>query len=194
MTPRLAVVAVALAAALAACGKRRLPTYDALPDFAMTAVGPAKDAPFTLRDMRGRVWIADFVFTNCAGPCPLLSQRMAKLARVLPPSIGLLTVTVDPDGDTPERLRAYAKSYGADDRWVFLRGGADQTYELLYAGFKLPMSLDAKAAVGARAIHSTRLVFVDKDGSILGYYDGLSDSDADALARDARRLLEVGSS
>jgi protein SCO1/2 len=193
VSPKTAVVAAA-AATLAACGRGRLPTYAALPDFAMTAVGPTRDAPFTRRELRGKVWVADFVFTRCSGPCPLLSTRMASLARTLPPSVGLLTVSVDPDGDTPERLRAYAKAYGADERWVFLRGGTRQTYELLYAGFKLPMSLDAKADAGARAIHSTRLVLVDASGSIRGYYDGLSDTDADALARDARRLLEVGPS
>lgn len=186
------MAAAAAAAALVACARGRLPTYAVLPDFTMTAVGPDADVPFGARDMRGRVWVADFIFTHCSGPCPLLSARMASLARTLPPSVGLLTVSVDPEGDTPARLRAYAKAYGADARWVFLRGDAKRTYELLYAGFRLPMSTDPKAEPGARVIHSTRLVLVDKDGAIRGYYDGLNDSDADALARDARRLLEVG--
>jgi len=194
MTPRAAVVAAAASVALAACGRRGLPTYGALAEFSMTAVGPAKDAPFTRADMTGKVWVADFIFTNCAGPCPLLSQRMAKLSKVLPPSVGLLTVTVDPDEDTSERLREYAKVYGADSRWLFLRGGVKQTYELLYAGFKLPMSTDAKAEPGKRVTHSTRLVLVDKNSAIRGYYDGLSDTDADILTKDAAQLLEVGSS
>lgn len=193
MTPRAAAVALA-AAALCACGRRGLPTVAVLPDFAMTAVGPTKDAPFTRRDLSGRVWIADFIYTSCAGPCPLLSQRMAKLAKILPPSVGLLSVTVDPAGDTPDRLRAYAKAYGADARWVFLRGSMKQTYELMYAGFRLPISVDPRAPGGTRAIHSARLVLIGPDAAIRGYYDGVSDSDADALARDARKLLEVGSS
>ncbi|MFI5345594.1 MAG: SCO family protein [Elusimicrobiota bacterium] len=178
-----------------ACARRSAPEVLAvLPDFAMTAVGPDAETAFGLGDMLGKVWVVDFIYTHCSGPCPLLTERLSKLAESLPPQIGLLTVSVDPEGDTPERLRAYAKSYGADPRrWVFLRGTGRQTYELLYAGFRLPMSADAKAAPDARVMHSTRFVLVDKNGAIRGFYDGLGDSDNDALARDARRLLEVDS-
>lgn len=194
MSSRKIALAAALAA-LAACERAHAPPTPAkLPDFEMTEVGPEKESPFTRRDMLGRVWIADFIFTHCSGECPLLSRRMRKLSKTLPASVGLLTVSVDPEGDTSDRLRAYAKSYRTDSRWVFLRGGIRQTYELLYAGFRLPMSTNEKADAGLRVTHSTRFVLVDKDGSIRGYYDGLSDSDADALARDARRLVEVGPS
>ncbi|MFI5360960.1 MAG: SCO family protein [Elusimicrobiota bacterium] len=177
-----------------ACRRRAPETLAVLPDFTMTAIGPTADIPFGRKDMLGKPWVVDFVYTHCAGPCPLLTQRLSKLAAVLPPDVGLLTVTVDPDGDTPELLRAYAKEYGADlRRWVFLRGTLSQTYELLYAGFRLPMSADPKAGQGARVQHSTRFVLVDKRGGIRGFYDGLGDLDNDALARDARRLLEVDS-
>lgn len=192
MSPKTAVLAAA--AALTACGTPRAPIDAVVPEFAMTAIGPATDAAFGRREMLGKVWVVDFVFTHCTGPCPLLSQRMSSLSKTLPPAVGLMTISVDPEGDTPERLRAYAKAYGADGRWVFLRGGPKETYELLYAGFRLPMSTDPKADAGSRSIHSTRLVLVDKDGAIRGYYDGLSDSDAESLTRDARKLLEVGSS
>lgn len=177
-----------------ACARGGAPPVAAtLPDFTMTAVGPSTEAPFGLRDMRGRVWIVDFIYTRCGGPCPLLSAQMAELAQSLPPEVGLLTVTVDPDGDTPERLRAYAKSYGADARrWVFLRGTITDTYQLLYAGFHLTMSSDPKADPQTRVLHSTRFVLVDRAGGIRGYYDGLSALDNAALARDARRLLEAG--
>lgn len=190
MSPKTA--AVAAFAALAACGRGRAPEYAVLPDFSLTAVGPERETPFRKADMLGRVWVVDFIFTHCSGPCPLLTQRMASLQSALPESVGSLTVTVDPGADTPERLRAYAKAYGASSRrWLFLRGGVKDTYELMYAGFRLPISLDAKAEQGARVIHSTRLVLVDQRGAIRGYYDGLSDSDADSLTRDARGLLEV---
>ena len=160
----------------------------------MTAVGPAAETPFGRKDMLGKVWVVDFIYTHCAGPCPLLTERLSKLAESLPPEVGLLTVTVDPEGDTPERLRTYAKGYGADPRrWVFIRGTLLQTYDLLYAGFRLPMSSDPKAPPGARVTHSTRFVLVDKKAAIRGFYDGLGDLDNAALARDARRLLEVDS-
>lgn len=178
----------------AACARGGAPPVAAnLHDFTMTAVGPASESPFGLRDMRGRVWIVDFIYTRCGGPCPLLTGQMAELAKTLPPEVGLLTVTVDPDGDTPERLRAYAKAYGADARrWVFLRGTISDTYQLLYAGFHLTMSSDPKADPQTRVLHSTRFVLVDRAGAIRGYYDGLSALDNAALARDARRLLEAG--
>lgn len=165
-----------------------------LPDFAMTAVGPDAETPFGLADMKGKIWIADFVFTRCAGPCPLMTARLSKLGERLPPEVSLLTVSVDPAGDTPERLRAYARHHGADARrWVFLRGGTEETYRLLYAGFRLPMSTDPSAPPETRVTHSTRFVLVDRAGAVRGYYDALSDLDNDALARDARRLLEAGS-
>lgn len=185
--------AVLLASALSACARAQPPVYASLPDFSMTAVGPETEAPFGRGDLLGKVWIAGFVYTSCGGPCPLITGRMAELAGTLPAGVSLLTVTVDPEGDTPERLRAYAKARQADPRrWVFLRGGAKATYELLYAGFRLPMSTDPSAPKEARVLHSTKLVLVDAAGSVRGYYDALNDLDAHSLARDARALLEVG--
>ena len=165
-----------------------------LPEFSMTAVGTRGTTDFGRKDLLGKVWIVNFIFTHCGGPCPLLSERLSLLGKQLPASVGLLSVGVDSEGDTPERLRSYAKRYGAElERWVFLRGTPAQTYQLLYAGFRLPLSINPTAPEEQRAEHSTRFVLVDKNGAIRGYYDGLSDSDNAALARDARRLLEVGS-
>ena len=185
---------LAVAALLACACARKTGPLAVLPEFAMTSVGPYSTAAFGRKDLLGKVWIADFVFTRCAGPCPMLSTRLSKLGRELPPSVGLLTVAVDSEGDTPERLRVYAKRYGAEaDRWVFLRGTPSETYHLLYAGFRLPLSVNPSAPEEQRATHSSRFVLIDRGGAIRGYYDGLSDSDNAAIARDARRLLEVGS-
>ena len=187
------IVILAVAGLLGGCASNREPLA-VLPDFTMSAIGPRAVAPFARRDMLGKVWIADFIFTHCAGPCPLLSSRLAALGRELPPSVGLMTIAVDSRGDTPERLRAYASRYAAEPgRWVFLRGTPEETYRLLYAGFRLPVSTDPSAPDELRATHSTRFVLLDAQGAIRGYYDGLSDSDNAAIARDARRLLEVGS-
>ncbi len=165
-----------------------------LPDFTMTAVGPRDTAAFGRKDLLGKVWIVNFIFTRCAGPCPLLSERLAALGRELPASVGQLTVAVDSEGDTPERLRTYAKRYEAEpERWLFLRGTPSQTYHLLYAGFRLPLSVNPSAPDSQRAAHSARFVLLDSNGAIQGYYDGLSDLDNATLARDAKRLLEVGS-
>ena len=160
----------------------------------MTAVGPRDTAIFGRKELMGKIWIVNFIFTRCAGPCPLLSERLAALGRALPASVGQLTVAVDSEGDTPERLRAYARRYGAEPRrWVFLRGTPSETYHLLYAGFRLPLSVDPSAPADLRATHSARFVLLDRNGGVRGYYDAMSDLDNAALARDARRLLEVGS-
>jgi protein SCO1/2 len=105
-----------------------------------------------------------------------------------------MSVTVDPETDTPDRLRTYARTFSIDlNRWVFLRGTMSQTYELLYSGFHLPMSSDPQSPPQSRVMHSTRFVLIDKNGVIRGYFDGLGDLDKAAIAREARRLLEVGS-
>lgn len=181
-------------AALLACACGRPEPLATLPEFTMTAVEAKATREFGRAELLGKVWVVDFIFTHCAGPCPILSSRMAALGRDLPAEVGLLTVAVDPEGDTPERLRAYAKRYGADlERWVFVRGTPSQTYHLLYAGFRLPLSINPSAPAEQRAAHSTRFALVDKSGAIRRFYDGLSETDNAALARDARRLLEVGS-
>lgn len=186
---------LATAALLVAAGCARAPRpILALPDFSMTAVGPANVKTFSRRDLIGRDWIAEFVFTRCSGPCPALTERAAKVAEGLPASVGVLCVTVDPEGDTPERLREYAARRGlTSERWVFLRGTTEQTYQLLFAGFRVPMSTRPDAPPEARVAHSTRFVLVDKSANVRGYYDGLSELGTALLARDARRLAEAGS-
>lgn len=192
MRPLLAPAALLLC--LSACGRGSERSALALPDFSMTVVGAKETTPFGRRDLLGRVWIADFIYTSCAGPCPLLTARLAALEKALPPEIGLLSVTVDPETDTPERLRTYARAHGLEPRrWLFLRGSIQDTYQLLYAGFRLPMSTQPDAPPQARVTHSTRFVLVDQKGAIRGYYEGLVDADNAAIQRDARRLLEVGS-
>lgn len=192
---RARLAAFALALGLAACGRSGLDeTSSPLPDFKLTSVSPKTQAPFGRQDLLGRVWVADFIFTRCGGPCPLLTQRFAALDKALPPEVGLLSITVDPETDTAERLRAYMRDQGLDPRrWVFLRGSIQDTYQLLFAGFRLPMSTQPEAPPEARVTHSTRFVLIDQKGAIRGYYEGLSDADNAALRRDARRLMEVGS-
>jgi protein SCO1 len=191
--------ALAVLAALgAACGApSRGPEAEPLarlPEFAMTAVLPEGERAFGLADLKGRVWVADFVYTSCGGPCPLMTNRMRALAGKLPPEIGLLTVTVDPVRDDAPRLREYARRHGADPRrWVFLRGDARSTYELVFAAFRSSMSSNPSAPEAERVTHSTRFALIDAAGALRGWYDGLSDLDNDALARDARRLLEADS-
>lgn len=139
----------------------------------------------TDRSLRGKVWIADFIFTNCAGPCPKMSAIMADLqARLDHPDIKLVSFTVDPERDTPAKLKQYGQDYKADEsRWTFLTG-SDQQMQDVAAGMKMA------AVKGERdqITHSTFFILIDRDGQVRGVYR-LSDSDTpQRLADDATAL------
>jgi protein SCO1/2 len=184
-----AFLAAAVAAALAGCYAPP-PTFGELPEFSLTAVSSdGKARPLTLAELKGRVWIADFVFTRCGGPCPALSARMAGLQKSLPAEIGLLSVSVDPARDTPAALADYASKFEADPaRWLFLTGPKDRVMALVIGGFKVPAAENAKAPSEARVTHSARFVLVDKAGRLRGFFDSDEDSELASLKRAARRL------
>lgn len=162
-----------------------------LPDFRMTAVLTEGESSVGLRELRGRPWVANFIFTSCGGPCPLLSADMAALQRELPEAVRLISFTVDPDRDDPERLRRYAERFGREsDRWLFLRGDRGQLYKLVYEGFRLAVAQNPSAPEGFRVTHSTKFVLVDAAGAFRGAYEP---GDAE-LRRDARALLSQGGS
>ncbi len=161
----------------------------ALPDFTLTAVTVDGTSPFDLRTLRGRAWIADFVYTRCAGPCPMLTANMAGLQKNLPKSIGLLSLTVDPDHDEPEVLALYARKFKADpQRWFFLTGEKAELIRLVRDGFLLPVVENAAALPGERFAHSAKFVLIDADARVRGWYDGDDATALDKLAADARKL------
>ena len=165
------------------------PPLRALPDFALTAVTIDGTSPLDLRALRGRVWIADFVYTTCAGPCPMLTSNMAGLQKRLPNSIGLLSFTVDPDRDSPEALSAYARKFGADpQRWFFVDGDKPALTRLFRDGFRIAVAENATAEPGQNVAHTTMFVLIDGEGRIRGYYHGDEPAALDSLAADAKRL------
>jgi len=165
------------------------PPLRALPDFSLTAVTVDGTSPLDLRALRGRVWIADFVYTRCSGPCPLLTANMAALQKKLPKSIGLLSFTVDPDHDSPEVLNVYARKFGADaQRWFFVTGDKPGLLKLFRDGFQIAAVESAEAPEGQNVAHTTKFVLIDGDGRLRGYYDGDDAAALDKLAADASRL------
>ena len=163
-----------------------LPDYGPLPEFALT---DHQRRPVGLADLRGTVWVADFIFTRCAGQCTMMTARMAELQRQFEGTsrLQLVSITVDPAHDTPERLADYAAGSGAGEQWRFLTGEADAVTALAQHGFRLGVSQDG--TVQEPITHSVRLVLVDRQGRLRGYYDA---TDAEAmrhLSRDIRRLL-----
>jgi len=111
---------------------------------------------------------------------------MPRLQREIPDEARMVSFSTDPDNDTPPVLKAYAKRFGATERWTFLTGPRDAMYSLIQQGFMLPIM----APAGERIVHSTRMMLVDKTGQVRGFYDGTTaDADPQIIA-DIRRLLE----
>ena len=183
----LSVVFYIATLALSACAKA--PPPRALPDFSLTAVTVDGTSPLDLSALRGRVWIADFVYTSCAGPCPMLTANMAGLQKRLPKSIVLLSFTVDPDHDSPAVLAVYARHFGADpQRWFFVAGDKPALMKLFRDGFQIAVAENAAAEPGSNVTHTTQFFLLDGKGRIRGRYDGDDASALDRLAADARRL------
>jgi protein SCO1/2 len=163
-----------------------------VPDFSLTERSGKK---ITLADLRGKIWIADFIYTTCTDTCPLQSAEMSKLQDELgAQNIQLVSFSVDPDHDTPSVLTAYAGRFKADhERWFFLTGDKEQISNLIEAGFHLSAApLKQSGTESTVFLHSPRFVLIDKNAVIRGYYDS---RERDALARlksDTRTLLNQG--
>jgi protein SCO1 len=166
------------------------PILGQVPEFELTNRNGKRVGP---SDLAGSPWIADFIFTRCATSCPLITERMAKLERELPPRIGarLVSFSVDPEHDTPELLEAYALKFGAPEHWWFLSGDRDTMYNLIRNGFRLavdPNPPPATEGVTEPILHSTRFVLVDTQGAIRGYYDAFDEPSIKKLKRDLEAL------
>ena len=141
---------------------------------------------FTLESVKGIVWLADFIFTTCAGPCPIMTERMSTVQHDLIDidKLKFVSFTVNPDYDTPEVLKKYAKRYDADiSTWSFVTGKYEQIQELIANGFKMG---DEEEIV----FHSTRFALVDHEGNLRGYYSGTEPMDHENLTRDIHSLVK----
>ena len=165
-----------------------LPVYGRVPAFSLVD----QDGKALSRDtLQGRVWIADFIFTRCAGQCPMMSAQMARLSAALPRrgAVRLVSFTVDPTWDTPPVLAQYAKTYGASPAvWSFVTGDTAQLRRLCREGFRLAVA-EGAGTVEEPITHSVRLVLVDRAGDIRGYYDAADAGALKRLQRDLRKLL-----
>ena len=164
-----------------------LPRHGRVTDFAFTS---ETGRPFVARDLEGKAWVADFIFTRCGGYCPMMSERMAALAVTLKdePGIRFVSFDVDPDHDSLADLATYSRQHKADpERWTFLRGDRPGVRALAGEGFKLAV-VDGHAGDPEPILHSSHFVLVDAKREIRGYYDGLESASVEKLVADARRL------
>jgi protein SCO1 len=148
-------------------------------DFSLTERSGAKVGK---ADLLGKVWVASFVFTRCTGPCPQITATMARLQSELDlanqPDLRLVTFTVDPARDDAAELRKYAENFRADPaRWLFLTGNERQIHQLLQNSFKVAAVRNQAGKPGEEFDHSTRLVVVDKQGNIRGFFSGMAGPD-----------------
>ena len=131
----------------------------------------------TLADLSNHVWVADIIFTRCAGSCPIMSREMALLQVALPPASGtrLVTLTTDPDFDTPPVLKKYGERFGADsNRWTFLTGTKLEIGRLAANSLKLtsvPVKPEEQKNPADLFIHSTIFVIVDKQARLRGSFE-----------------------
>jgi protein SCO1/2 len=178
-------------AALAACRRKpELPLLGVVPAFALTDQDGERLGSAALR---GKVWIAAFMFTRCPTICPRITRRMRELqieaaGRKL--GITLVSFSVDPENDTPEVLRAYAQKYGVDPAsWRFLTGDLEVVRKTAVDGVK--MALDGKADPSKPdygILHGTYLVLIDRELRVRGYYRTESRADTARLLDDAASL------
>jgi len=177
---------VALALSLLACDPiAEVPVWGTLPDFDLVS---QDNLPYGTAQLAGRPWIADFIFTKCPGRCPKLTHEMSQLQAELRDrgwdDVMLVSISVDPENDTPETLTQYAAKHGAKlDGWQFLTGSRDRIWSLSVDGFKLPVQETEDTGSGP-ILHSNRFVIADGRQQIRGYYDALDDKDRARLLHD----------
>jgi protein SCO1 len=152
------------------------PVLGQVPAFTLT---DQTGRPFGTDQLRGKVWVADFIFTACLEACPRMTERMGDVmhrARHLGPDFHLVSMTVDPDRDTPARLAAYSARFGAHaQKWSFLTGPMDVIQTAVVDGFKI--GLDRRPGPDAgdapsfwEIVHGEHLVLIDRQLRIRGYF------------------------
>ena len=145
--------------------------------------------------VKGKIYVASFFFTRCGTVCPKISSQLTRVQDIFrkKPDILFLSHSVDPEHDRPKELKAYAKKYEAiPGKWYFLTGSKAEIYDLALHGYYLPV-VDAGVKEGKpdeTFIHTEKLVLVDKEGIVRGFYDGTDREDVDRLILEIRVLLD----
>lgn len=167
---------------------RIIPVVGTVPEFTLT---DQSGKPFGTSDLKGKIWVMDLIFTNCAGTCPMLTVEMANLQKSLKKTkdIHLVSISVDPNNDTPEVLAEYAKKYNADlTNWHFLTGKVSTIYTVAKDGFKMTVDSVSDDVMNP-ILHSERFALVDKKGRIRAFYTGTEPESKGKLLTDIGDLL-----
>ncbi len=179
----LAIIAI-LVVNLAHRSRQSMPVYNTLTDFRFTAAH--NEQPFSLEQMKGKLNVVYFGFTNCKSICPILVENMYDLYAYYAdyPQVQFITISVDPERDTYEVQRQYAKNHNiTDSRWVFLSAPIEDVVELCEKQFLL-------AAESLPMGHSSKFIVVDHLGQIRSYHDGLDGEAMKPLKENLRQLAK----
>ncbi len=160
-----------------------IPVIKEVPRFSFTNQNGEK---FSNDNFRGKVTILNFIFTSCTGPCPLMTSNMQKLYSNFKGTkeVQFVSITVDPEVDTQEKLKLEAEMIGVDnDQWQFLRSSLDEVKKLKRDGFML-------FADNLPNGHSIKSILIDNVGNIRKYYDGTDKGSQEILKKDIVYLLD----
>ncbi len=164
--------------------------YGELPSFSLL---DSHGKTFSKKNLKGKIWIANFIFASCSGPCPVLTEKMRKFHKELPDTTHFISFSVDPERDTPEKLLQYAKMHEAESpRWAFITGKKSTIYTLIRSGFTLAVQDEAKS-LGAEddIIHTTRFVLIDKNARVRGFYNAALDEDLKTMLSDLEKITKL---
>lgn len=169
----------------AACHRSpQLPILGSVPPFTLTA---QSGSPFDSRTLDDKIWVADFIFTNCTGPCPRMTSQMHRIQKDFAgnPAVKFVSFTIDPARDTPQTLTQYAAKFQADpQQWTFLTGPVPTLHNLSRNVFMLG-DVD-----GQTFEHSTRFMLVDRKARIRGAYLTSESESIPRLIADIQTLLK----
>ena len=163
-----------------------LPVIGGIPDFEFI---DSEGRDVGLASLKGKVWVADFIFTTCTMACPIMTGNMNIIHKKYKKNddIRLVSISVYPEYDTPEVLKKYASQYEANtDTWHFLTGNENTVKEVIKDGFKIGDYEDI-------IFHSEKFALVDRNGMIRAYYNGMKSEDMKKLKKDINNLLKQDS-
>lgn len=164
-----------------------------VPDFELTERSGRK---ITRADLLGRPWAVCFIFTRCAGPCPQITGQMRLLQdRLKDADVRLVTITVDPEFDTPERLQKWANQFDADpEKWLFLTGDRVHIHRLINESFRMTARemFGEQRKAGAEFAHSNNILLVDSQCRVINKFNALIESDMAALYRALKKEADSG--
>lgn len=170
-----------------------LTTYATVPAFSLT---DRDQQAVALEDLKGKVWLASFIYTNCPDICPMLNHRFQALqekALALGGNDGvrLVSFSVDPERDTPEVLAGYAKALNATPKWHFLTGQREVIEKVAREGFLV--GFEKVPGTTLDFSHSTKIALVDRNGVVRAYYDGVGEKDEmPQILKDLEVVLKEG--